>query len=76
VSEGYTTQGGIAVPEALRREAAALIAVRAGRGSGWGWKDPRTTLFLDFWSEFLPDARYLLVFRRPWEVVDSLFRRN
>jgi hypothetical protein len=76
VSEGYTTQAGIVVPETLRREAAALMAARTGRGRAWGWKEPRTTLFLDFWSGLLPDARYLLVFRRPWEVVDSLFRRN
>ena len=42
----------------------------------WGWKDPRTTLFLDFWSELIPDAKYVFVYRSPWEVVDSLFRRR
>ena len=76
VSEGYTTQPGIAVPEAMQREAQALVATRQSGGGSWGWKEPRTTLFLDFWSGLLPDARYLLVFRRPWEVVDSLFHRN
>lgn len=76
VSEGYTTQSGIAVPDAMCHEAAELVAARACHGRAWGWKDPRTTLFLDFWSELLPEARYLFVFRRPWEVVDSLYRRN
>ncbi|NEQ37338.1 MAG: glycosyltransferase, partial [Okeania sp. SIO3I5] len=42
----------------------------------WGWKDPRTTLFLDFWLELLPDAKFIFVYRSPWEVVDSLYRRG
>ena len=42
----------------------------------WGWKDPRTTLFLDFWSSLIPHAKYIFVYRSPWEVVDSLFRRG
>jgi hypothetical protein len=57
----------------FRDEAAALVASRSARSS-WGWKDPRTILLLDFWCEFLPDARYVLVYRPPWEVADSLFR--
>lgn len=40
----------------------------------WGWKDPRTTLLLDFWNEMLPQARYLFVYRYPWDVVDSIVR--
>ncbi|MBE9041711.1 glycosyltransferase [Oscillatoriales cyanobacterium LEGE 11467] len=42
----------------------------------WGWKDPRTTLLLDFWNELLPEARYVLVYRFPWDVVDSIGRLN
>ncbi|MGD1806919.1 glycosyltransferase [Dapis sp. BLCC M126] len=42
----------------------------------WGWKDPRTTLFLNFWSNLLPDAKFIFVYRSPWEVVDSLYRRG
>ncbi|HIK33394.1 MAG TPA: glycosyltransferase [Oscillatoriales cyanobacterium M59_W2019_021] len=40
----------------------------------WGWKDPRTSLLLDFWDELLPEARYLFVYRYPWDVVDSIVR--
>jgi glycosyltransferase involved in cell wall biosynthesis/SAM-dependent methyltransferase len=40
----------------------------------WGWKDPRTALLLDFWDELLPQARYLFVYRYPWDVVDSIVR--
>ena len=42
----------------------------------WGWKDPRTTLFLNFWLKLLPDAKFIFVYRSPWEVVDSLYRRS
>lgn len=40
----------------------------------WGWKDPRTTLLLDFWHQLLPDASYLLIYRFPWDVADSIQR--
>jgi hypothetical protein len=42
----------------------------------WGWKDPRTALFLDFWYDLLPEARYVLIYRHPLEVVLSLLRRG
>jgi glycosyltransferase involved in cell wall biosynthesis len=73
--EGYTTQAHIPISNALRREAEALVGRRHSTQCAWGWKEPRTTLFLDFWRSLLPNACFLLLFRRPWEVVDSLFRR-
>lgn len=42
----------------------------------WGWKDPRTCLFLDQYHNFLPDAHYLITYRNPEQVVDSLLRRD
>ncbi len=42
----------------------------------WGWKDPRTTLFLEFWDHVVPDARYLFLYRPPVDVALSLWRRN
>ncbi|MEG5034786.1 glycosyltransferase [Microcoleus sp. AT3-D2] len=42
----------------------------------WGWKDPRTALFWDFWLTLLPEANFICVYRSPWEVVDSLYRRG
>ncbi len=58
-----------------RRQALALIEARRGLPN-WGWKDPRTALFLPFWHELLPSARYLMVYRHYAQVVDSLHRRN
>ncbi|HEY9421102.1 MAG TPA: sulfotransferase family protein, partial [Thermoanaerobaculia bacterium] len=54
--------------------ARALVAERESAGGLWGWKDPRTTLLLDFWDPLLADPVYLLVYRFPWEVADSMQR--
>jgi hypothetical protein len=59
-------------------EADALLADRAEaqaetRGL-WGWKDPRTTVLLDFWDARLADARYVFIYRPPWDVADSMQR--
>ena len=75
-TEGFTADGLPVVPTALRGQAEKILAARRRRGGVWGWKDPRTILFLDFWDELLPDAKYVFIFRRPWEVVDSFFRRG
>lgn len=58
----------------FRGEARAIVAARDARPGLWGWKDPRTTLLLDFWDELLPGARYLLLYRFPWDVADSMQR--
>ena len=55
-------------------EARKLASERGSEEGPWGFKDPRTTLLLDFWDEVLPDARFLLVYRFPWEVADSMQR--
>lgn len=75
-TDGFTAQREIPVPPAVWPESRALVATRRGRGIPWGWKEPRTTLFLDHWAEAVPEARFVLLFRRPWEVIDSLFRRG
>jgi len=73
---GILAGGRLAMPERLIAAAVLLANARAGSPGPWGWKDPRTVLFLDFWKELLPDAAHVFVFRSPWEVVDSLFRRG
>jgi hypothetical protein len=42
----------------------------------WGWKDPRSALFLDFWNELIENLYYLFLIRNPLSVVDSLLRRD
>ena len=72
---GWTEYNSIEVQPQYVATAKELISARQDK-SIWGWKDPRTTLFLNFWSKLIPEAKYLFVYRSPWEVVDSLFRRG
>ena len=75
-SEGFSCAADLIVPPPLRDEAVAVVAAKAAAATPWGWKDPRTTLFLEFWQSLLPEAVFVFVFRSPWEVADSLFRRG
>jgi glycosyltransferase involved in cell wall biosynthesis len=58
-----------------RRVRTASVEPTGGAAHGcWGWKDPRTSVLLDFWDTRLPDARYVFVYRSPWDVADSMQR--
>jgi hypothetical protein len=59
----------------LEARARAVVAARAGQPL-WGWKDPRTCLFLDLWERLLPALAYLFVYRHPVDVALSLWRRH
>ncbi|WP_448570456.1 glycosyltransferase [Trichothermofontia sp.] len=72
---GYTEASEIQLNSDDWARAKALISQQP-QDHLWGWKDPRTTLFLDVWSTLLPEARFIFVYRSPWEVVDSLYRRG
>ncbi|MEA3377940.1 MAG: sulfotransferase [Chloroflexota bacterium] len=63
------------IAEEDRKTAAKLIAARRHKRY-WGWKEPRTSLFLDLWNGLLPDAHFLFVVRHPLLVLDSLSRRT
>lgn len=65
----------IKVSPEMRARASQLVASRENF-SQWAWKDPRTTLFLDFWNEMLDQPKYLFLFRHPLTVVDSILRRG
>ncbi|MEM9555615.1 MAG: glycosyltransferase [Acidobacteriota bacterium] len=55
-------------------EGRQLLEEIGARSRPWGFKDPRSTLLLDFWDQLLDDARYVLVYRHPWDVADSMQR--
>jgi O-antigen biosynthesis protein len=71
----WTEQSRIEVQQQYLAQAQNLISARRNQ-SIWGWKDPRTTLFLDFWLKLIPEAKCIFLYRSPWEVIDSLFRRG
>jgi hypothetical protein len=53
-----------------------IIAVKNRLFEQWAWKDPRTCLFLDFYTKILPDAYYLVAIRDYQAVVVSLLKRT
>lgn len=59
-------------------EARQLVAFMDEQGGTWAWKDPRTPIFLDFWSEILKDrdVRYLVTNRHPGSISASLQKRD
>lgn len=58
------------------REEAKGLLKHLQREGVWGWKEPRTCLFLDLWRDLLPNARSVMVYRHPLEVHQSLLRRG
>lgn len=82
-SEAPTFDKGIFVPRPIRarytrehRDMARSIVAGLQKNGHWGWKEPRTCLFLDLWREVLPEARAVIVYRHPLEVHQSLLRRG
>ncbi|TAN99461.1 MAG: glycosyltransferase [Phormidium sp. SL48-SHIP] len=59
---------------AFEGKARQLIQERLHLNQPWGWKDPRTSLLLDFWYRQLPEAKFVFVYRNPWDVADSIRR--
>ncbi|MEY2832353.1 MAG: hypothetical protein RLZZ574_1611, partial [Cyanobacteriota bacterium] len=72
---GWITANQPEVPLEAHYQAKNLLAARQELAI-WGWQDPRTTLFLDFWSQLIPDAKYVFVYSSPGQVLDALFRRG
>lgn len=58
----------------LRKEALELVERLRGQGV-WGWKDPRNSLTIPFWSDLLPGLRFVVIFRNPLQVAMSLHGR-
>lgn len=72
---GWTVSGRLELSETGQAEALDLVGSNRRPGA-WGWKDPRTSLFIDLWANLVPSARYVLLYREPAEVIDSLYRRG
>jgi hypothetical protein len=74
--DGWSLTEVRALPADLAGHACWLVDQKAKPGRPWCFKDPRATLFVRMWLELVPAAKFLVVFRPPWEVVDSLYRRG
>lgn len=42
------------------------------KNMNWGWKDPRTTLFMEEWNNIFPNIKYVHIYRHPLDVALSL----
>lgn len=71
---GISTGGPLARtrdPEILAA-ARAWVARRNDERERWVAKDPRAALFLPAWAAADPGIRFVLVYRAPWEVAESM----
>jgi len=66
----------LSMPSEHKAAAKKLVEVRNANYPLWGWKDPRTVLFLTEWKELIPSLKILLVWRSCAEVVASLIKRS
>ncbi|WPJ97740.1 sulfotransferase [Coraliomargarita algicola] len=64
------------MPNDEERQMALDLLSKKGSHGVWGWKDPRSTLFLELWRDLCPDAKFLFVYRNPFSVIESLNRRE
>lgn len=62
-------------PEQSIEIAKQLIAANAEQ-QRWGFKDPRTLLMLDGWQPLLDEIEYVGIFRHPYAVAESLYKRG
>jgi len=65
----------IAYTDTDRIEASSIWTEHNAKGAR-AWKDPRASLFLDLWTEILPDAKLVISVRHPYQVHRSLLRRG
>lgn len=54
----------------------ALLSQRNSEYACWGWKDPRATMFMDFWVKIYPGIKFLVMYRHPDEVMTSMYREQ
>jgi hypothetical protein len=53
-----------------------IISKKSSEHNEWGWKDPRTCLFLDTYAALIPGAYYLVIIRDFEETISSLISRH
>jgi len=54
----------------------SVIKVKNQLYRQWGWKEPRTCLFLDLYRELLPNSKYMVIVRDYAAVVHSILKRD
>lgn len=59
-----------------KKKAKEIMEKRNEKYDSWGWKDPRTVLFLKEWKELIPELKVVILWRPLKESISSLVRRS
>ncbi|NRR91017.1 sulfotransferase [Winogradskyella undariae] len=57
-------------------EIRGIISEKSLKREQWGWKEPRTCLFLKYYLEIIDNPKFLVVYRDVTSVVNSLMKRQ
>lgn len=74
--EGLLNLDNLCIPAEQEKVLHDLVGRKQSAQAQWGWKDPRTCLFLDAYRVILPEAKYLVILRDYRSVVSSLLSRR
>jgi hypothetical protein len=73
---GFTFKPVPGLSKKEKEELQTIIEIKSRQNEQWGWKEPRTCLFLDDYSRLIPSAFYLVVVRDFNSTVSSLITRE
>lgn len=73
---GYINQSVKQLSLYQKEKLKGIIGFKNQINEQWGWKEPRTCLFLDHYREIIPDAYYLIIVRDFNATVSSLIQRD
>lgn len=73
---GLHLDGAVAPSVYDKAKMKAVIDVKNDTYTQWGWKEPRTCLFLETYDDLLPEAKYFVVQRDYQAVIGSLINRD
>lgn len=59
-----------------KKQLKTLLESKSIENKEWGWKEPRTCLFLDAYRELVPSAFYLVIVRDVNSTINSLLARE
>ena len=72
--EDYLVQEGFKLSDDFVEQSKNLInlKLKLNHRENWGWKDPRTTVFIEHWLKIEPEIRFIFIVRKPESVINSL----
>lgn len=60
----------------FRHDVEFLLQSKSGRNNWWGWKEPRTSLFLWLYKDILRECKVIYCRREASSIADSICRRD